>query len=1531
MSKNVRRGRSGIGSVCVLGIVCVIATTAPIIPADAASQVEVSASTNFEVESVVAGSNPTIVLNGSGLPEVPAGDIGQATDTPYLLVTDSTGFLGSWNAGYTGDGCTVTIGESTATTMVFRVNAPSVSCPDYSVSAGDSVSVTLFDGSGNQLSSVGTTAVAPSGQQPTISSVNPPDGPQGGGTSFADPSSGAVTLAGSFNSTEAVWFGSLATTAMTAEGSGDLSVTPPSSSEAQGVSVQVVGAGGTSSTGLGCAVIQSGACPQGYFYMAQTSLDATVPALNITSGLQWNDTLAQTEDNACSPNGNNSASGTFSISLSGSIQGGPVTVSGNLDSSSNDGIPSAFTGNATIDIQNAITATLNITGTIGDCASIPIPGLSLPDGVGFYLVLGGSVSGSFTETVTVDAGTYSIAGGWIPGDELGLSSSGVSVSCTGGSSLDQCVQSSSSLNLSGTLSANPIWFQIGPPNAFIGVGASAQWFTQLSTSGQNTGSDVCWGVIWAYQITLPDPLSAYSLNGGGTLLGPWNVAGNGSLCPLGTASTPTSAPPISLANATPPEGTVGDSYDDQLVATGGAGAPYSFSDPGGGFPNGLTLSSSGVIGGTPTQSGQFDPTVVVTDSAGNNASVTISLTVAAQVTSPPAPLSITTTSLPPGEQTVSYKAAIGTSGGAGQISFNLVSGTLPSGLSLNGTTGVISGTIGSSASSETFTIEASDPYSQQAEQSLTITVTAGPGSGYPVVTSFAPTRSYYLLNGGQFTVHWTSSGPSTDCVLEEPPIGGNPEQYLYFPPTGPASSCQSGSFTVTNVPAQQATYNFTFCLNEPTPSPDCENTNVVVSSISVLNITNSGEEPPATVGQSYCYQLDVSGGQAPYTWSGSGQDGFSVSSTGAICGTPTTAGFPNVSVSVSDTEPIVQTTGTTDQIKVYQTPLTFTSDTLQIAQLGQSFSATIGATGGGCSVPNISVSGLPPGLTSDGEGDITGTPTQGGTFAVTATASACSGPIAQSSISETLTLVVSTPPLIVNGPLSAVCTIDTNCSLVPTASGGTSPYAWSITSGTLPEGLQLGVGNGAISGTPTSSGTKLVTIEATDSSSPTFTASFTMQIDVESTPSELVFTTEPPSSSSSGSTFNLAVSVEDPNGNVVGFSSAPVTLTLSGGASGAALNCGSNPINAVDGVASFGCSVNEPDTGYTLEATSGTLTPATSSAFGITADTASKLVFTTEPPSSSSPGATFKLAVSVENAKGNVVSSSSAPVTLAMSGGASGAALGCASNPITAADGVASFSCSVNKPGTGYKLEATSGSLTKAKSSAFAITAGPIAITQNETLTSDIYCTNLTIEAGVTVTTAGFNIYCTGTVDNAGTIVTGSTPAESFPESYGGSGGGATNLNASGGAPTAGFSTLAPGGSPCTASGCAAGNGSTPSLPRLTRSLLSSWQSEGMSQFLAGASGGSSPSVTGGAGAYGLYVAGSDVIAGTIDAAGSNGTNNPGQSSAGGGGGGTVVIAYGAGGYTPGTVNVSGGWTVEASGNHVDLGGNGSIVPIHLT
>ena len=64
-----------------------------------------------------------------------------------------------------------------------------------------------------------------------------------------------------------------------------------------------------------------------------------------------------------------------------------------------------------------------------------------------------------------------------------------------------------------------------------------------------------------------------------------------------------------------------------------------------------------------------------------------------------------------------------------------------------------------------------------------------------------------------------------------------------------------------------------------------------------------------------------------------------------------------------------------------------------------------------------------------------------------------------------------------------------------TATGGTSPYTWSVTSGTLPAGLTLS-SSGVISGTPTTAGSNTISIKVTDSASPvaTVTKSFVIQI-----------------------------------------------------------------------------------------------------------------------------------------------------------------------------------------------------------------------------------------------------------------------------------------------------------------------------------------------------------------------------------------------------------------------------------------------------
>ena len=67
-------------------------------------------------------------------------------------------------------------------------------------------------------------------------------------------------------------------------------------------------------------------------------------------------------------------------------------------------------------------------------------------------------------------------------------------------------------------------------------------------------------------------------------------------------------------------------------------------------------------------------------------------------------------------------------------------------------------------------------------------------------------------------------------------------------------------------------------------------------------------------------------------------------------------------------------------------------------------------------------------------------------------------------------------------------TVGTAYSATLSASGGTTPYTWSISAGSLPAGLTLNASTGAITGTPTTAGTFSFTAKVTDSSSPSQSA-----------------------------------------------------------------------------------------------------------------------------------------------------------------------------------------------------------------------------------------------------------------------------------------------------------------------------------------------------------------------------------------------------------------------------------------------------------
>ena len=115
------------------------------------------------------------------------------------------------------------------------------------------------------------------------------------------------------------------------------------------------------------------------------------------------------------------------------------------------------------------------------------------------------------------------------------------------------------------------------------------------------------------------------------------------------------------------------------------------------------------------------------------------------------------------------------------------------------------------------------------------------------------------------------------------------------------------------------------------------------------------------------------------------------------------------------------------------------------------------------------------------------------------------------------------------------------------------------------------------------------------------------------TATKVVFTTQPVTTTAGATMPTVRVAIQDAGSNTLLGSSASVTLAIGTNPGGGTLS-GTTTVAAVNGVATFSnLSINKAGTGYTLTATSGALTSATSSAFNITPGAATKLAFGVQP------------------------------------------------------------------------------------------------------------------------------------------------------------------------------------------------------------------------------------------------------------------------------------------------------------------------------
>src|ERR1035441_6939038 len=179
-------------------------------------------------------------------------------------------------------------------------------------------------------------------------------------------------------------------------------------------------------------------------------------------------------------------------------------------------------------------------------------------------------------------------------------------------------------------------------------------------------------------------------------------------------------------------------------------------------------------------------------------------------------------------------------------------------------------------------------------------------------------------------------------------------------------------------------------------------------------------------------------------------------------------------------------------------PLNITTTSLPSATLNYTYSTTLGASGGVTPYAwSITSGSLPPGLNLDPtSGVISGMATTVGSYPFTLQVSDSQTPPATAAAPLSITVNATLTQLsIVTTSLPSGAQNQTYSAMLA-ATGGLTPYTWSVTAGSLPVGLHLNSSTGAITGTPSGGGTSNFTVQVADAELPPATASAQLSITI---------------------------------------------------------------------------------------------------------------------------------------------------------------------------------------------------------------------------------------------------------------------------------------------------------------------------------------------------------------------------------------------------------------------------------------------------
>ncbi|POY34647.1 hypothetical protein C3K47_19215, partial [Solitalea longa] len=553
-----------------------------------------------------------------------------------------------------------------------------------------------------------------------------------------------------------------------------------------------------------------------------------------------------------------------------------------------------------------------------------------------------------------------------------------------------------------------------------------------------------------------------------------SATSNSATLTIGSAPAIVSSPANQTVN-------VGDNTSFSVSATGPTGYQWQV-DQGSGFSNvsdgapysGSSTATLNITGASGTLNGYSYRCVVSGSCSPVATSNSATLTVTATIAVSPASLS-------GGTVGSSYSQSITASGGTTPYSYAITAGALPAGLTLNTSTGTLSGTP-TAGGSFNFTVSATDastgpgaPYSGSNAYTLTInapTIVVSPASS---TLSAGEIPYFYSRNitasGGttpySYAVTSGALPPGLSLDINNGNLSGNPTTAGNFNFTISATDASTG----TGAPySGSSTYALT--INPPTITPG-----------PILSSSFAGNPYSSTIstmgfGTTLPYSYAISAGTLP--------QGLTLSSGGDLIGTPTEVGSFNFTITATDASTAGRggpfSGSTAYSLSITPPLLNLSTINITSGQAGLSYNKAFSASGGTTPYSySITAGALPPGLSMSSDGTLSGTPTAFGYYSFTVKVTdATTGTGAPFSNTMPVGIQINAPAISVSPNTLSACTAGTAYNEAVTASGGTAPYAYAISVGALPTGLTLNTSTGALSGTPTAVGNFNFTVAATD-------------------------------------------------------------------------------------------------------------------------------------------------------------------------------------------------------------------------------------------------------------------------------------------------------------------------------------------------------------------------------------------------------------------------------------------------------------------